>query len=83
MHPHFSLQKLTLELRNPFRLSYGVSDTREAYWLRLADDAGWGEGTIPPYYRVNDADMHAAWARLAAQERPLPDAVDDIPAWVG
>jgi len=83
MHPHFSLQKLTLELRNPFRLSYGVSDTREAYWLRLEDDAGWGEGTIPPYYRVNDADMHAAWARLAAQNRPLPDAVEDIPGWVG
>lgn len=83
MRAHFTIQKLTLELCNPFRLSYGVSNTREAYWLRLAEDAGWGEGSIPPYYGVNDADMHAAWERLAAQDRPLPDTIEEIPAWVG
>lgn len=83
MQPRFTVTKMILEMRNPFRLSYGVDDTREAYWLRLADDAGWGEGAIPPYYRVNDADMLAAWERLAAQEQPFPDAVEDIPAWVG
>jgi len=82
MQPRFTVTKMILEMRNPFRLSYGVSDTREAYWLRLADDAGWGEGAIPPYYRVNDADMLAAWERLAAQQQPFPDAVEDIPAWV-
>lgn len=80
---HFTFQKLVLEMRNPFRLSYGVSDTRDAYILRLADEAGLGEGSIPPYYRVDDSAMRATWQRLAEQQRPLPDAVEDIPAWVG
>ena len=41
-------EKIVLKLRNPFRLSYGVSETRQAFWLRLPGDEGWGEGTI--YY---------------------------------
>ena len=53
MASHLCWQTLTLKLRNPFRLSYGVADTRQAFWLRLAGDSGWGEGTIPPYYRVD------------------------------
>src|SRR4051812_21246593 len=50
--PRLTWHTLTLHLRNPFRLSYGVSETRQAFWLRLDNDEGWGEGTIPPYYRV-------------------------------
>ncbi len=76
-------QKFTLQLRNPFRLSYGVSETRQAFWLRLADDVGWGEGTIPPYYGVKDADMIAYWAMKARSDRPFPDDTDEIPDWVG
>lgn len=53
MASHLCWQTLTLKLRNPFRVSYGVTDTRQAFWLRLAGDSGWGEGTIPPYYRVD------------------------------
>jgi len=30
-------QPLVLHLRNPFRLSYGVSETRRAYWIRLRE----------------------------------------------
>jgi L-alanine-DL-glutamate epimerase-like enolase superfamily enzyme len=56
-------EKLTLELRNPFRLSYGVSDTRETYWLRLADDSGWGEATLPPYYGVDLTQMGVIGSR--------------------
>ena len=52
-----SWQKLTLQLRNPFHVSYGTSETRDAFWIRLADDQGWGEGTIPPYYRVDASAM--------------------------
>lgn len=81
--PHFTYQKLTLQLRNPFHLSYGVSDTREAYWIRLADDAGWGEGSIPPYYRVNQDEMIATWERLAKQDRPLPDDPEEVHGWIG
>jgi L-alanine-DL-glutamate epimerase-like enolase superfamily enzyme len=76
-------QKFTLQLRNPFRLSYGVSETRQAYWIRLADDEGWGEGTIPPYYGVKDADMITYWERMAQSRQPFPDDPADIPAWVG
>ena len=76
-------QKFTLQLRNPFRLSYGVSETRQAYWLRLAEDAGWGEGTIPPYYGVKDEDMTAYWAHKAQSTQPFPDDPSEIPAWVG
>lgn len=80
---HFTWQKLVLHLRNPFHLSYGVSNTREAFWIRLNDDAGWGEGTIPPYYRVDPGEMLACWERLAGQDRPLPDDLAEVAGWVG
>jgi L-alanine-DL-glutamate epimerase-like enolase superfamily enzyme len=73
---------LTLQLRNPFRLSYGVTETRQAYWIRLAEDEGWGEGTIPPYYRVDASAMTACWERAAKQTVPLPDEFDQIPHWL-
>jgi hypothetical protein len=57
-HRRLTWEAITLQLHRPFHLSYGVSETREAFWLRLAGDAGWGEGTIPPYYHVNQADIH-------------------------
>src|SRR5437762_2369698 len=73
---------LTLQLRNPFRLSYGTSETRQAFWIRLADDEGWGEGTIPPYYRVDPSEMIACWKRASEQELPLPDEIDRIAGWI-
>jgi L-alanine-DL-glutamate epimerase-like enolase superfamily enzyme len=76
-------QPITLNLRNPFRVSYGVSETRTAFWLRLAGDAGWGEGTIPPYYGVDTAAMTAYWAQMAQRAEPFPAGVGQIAAWVG
>ncbi|HPG21029.1 MAG TPA: hypothetical protein PLG58_10590 [Flexilinea sp.] len=38
--------ELILNLKSPFTVSYGSSDTRTAYWIRLEEDSGWGEGTI-------------------------------------
>ena len=76
-------EKIILKLRNPFRLSYGVSETREAYWLRLAEDAGWGEGTIPPYYGVDAGAMIELWAQAARRVDPLPDAIEAVEDWVG
>lgn len=81
--PILTWEKITLKLRNPFRLSYGVSDTRQAFWLRLAGDAGWGEGTIPPYYGVNEDSMTGFWAEAAKRTDPLPDDINGIEAWVG
>ena len=76
-------QKLTLKLRNPFRLSYGTSETRQAYWLRLWDESGWGEGTIPPYYGVDHAEMEAVWRRAANHPLDFPETPSEIPAWIG
>lgn len=77
-----SWEPITLKLRNPFRLSYGVSETRQAFWLRLPNDEGWGEGTIPPYYRVDPSAMTDYWARVRENLAPLPDDADNIPAWI-
>lgn len=76
-------QAIDLHLRNPFRIAHGVSETRQAFWLRLAGDTGWGEGTIPPYYRVDATAMTGFWAENARRQDPFPDDPAEIPRWVG
>ena len=83
MEPRLTWEKITLKLRNPFRLSYGTSEERQAYWIRLANDEGWGEGTIPPYYHVDQAETEAFGRRLQKTRLRFPDSVSDIGAWVG
>jgi L-alanine-DL-glutamate epimerase-like enolase superfamily enzyme len=80
--PCLRWERITLHLRNPFRLSYGVSEQRDAFWIRLTDDAGWGEGTIPPYYRVDASAMMECWERAARQNLPFPEEFDEIPHWL-
>jgi L-alanine-DL-glutamate epimerase-like enolase superfamily enzyme len=60
-----------------------VSETRQAFWLRLDGDEGWGEGTIPPYYHVNQAEMIAFWQAAAERQDAWPDDPQAIPAWLG
>jgi len=101
--PCLTYEAITLQLRNPFRLSYGVSETRRAFWLRLKEaaasagpaadsrareglgdgDAGWGEGTIPAYYHIPEAEMCAFWDVMARRRDPFPADPDVIAAWVG
>ncbi len=81
--PRLCWQRHTLHLRNPFRLSYGVSETRTSFWVRLADDSGWGEAAIPPYYGVPDTAMIAVWEAAARRLEPFPETVEGIAAWVG
>ncbi len=81
--PRLTWEAITLKLHNPFRLSTGVSTTRRAYWIRLKDDEGWGEGTIPPYYNVKDDDMIAFWDNASQQEIPFPDNPSEISSWIG
>jgi len=83
MSDKLSWQKITLRLRNPFRLSYGTSETRQAFWIRLKNDEGWGEGTIPPYYDVDLEDMVSVWQRAANNPKPFPNDPQEIPAWIG
>jgi L-alanine-DL-glutamate epimerase-like enolase superfamily enzyme len=81
--PHaLTWEKQTLKLRNPFRLAYGATEERQSFWLRLRNDEGWGEASIPPYYRVDAAEMIACWERANASGKPLPDTVHQIAAWV-
>ncbi len=81
--PRFTWERLTLKLVVPFRLSYGISTTREVFWLRLAGDEGWGESAIPPYYAISQAAMVAYWQDQAQRTDPFPDTVDAISHWVG
>ena len=81
--PRLTWEAITLQLRDPFRISYGVSETRQAFWLRLADDTGWGEGTIPSYYGISDEAITAVWQQAAQRQDPFPDKPADIPAWIG
>jgi L-alanine-DL-glutamate epimerase-like enolase superfamily enzyme len=78
-----SWQQITLRLRNPFGLSYGISDTRVAYLIRLANDEGWGEGTIPPYYGIESSAMTAFWDAAGEKGEPFPDDIELIDGWIG
>jgi L-alanine-DL-glutamate epimerase and related enzymes of enolase superfamily len=77
-----SWEALSLQLRTPFRLSYGATQERTAHWIRLRGDAGWGEGTIPPYYPVRPEAMRAYWERTALRAEPFPERMEDVFAWV-
>ena len=84
MNPEIlSWHKIILKLRNPFRISYGTSETREAFWVRLKNDEGWGEGTIPPYYGVELGVMEHLWESAANNPVPYPDDPALIPGWIG
>jgi L-alanine-DL-glutamate epimerase-like enolase superfamily enzyme len=80
--PRVSWETLTLKLRNPFRVSYGVSETRQAFILRLAGDEGLGEGTIPPYYRVDPTAMTTCWQRAAESDAPFPNEIAAVERWI-
>lgn len=82
-YPRLSWERLTLQLRNPFRIAHGTSQTRHAFWVRLAGDEGWGEGTIPPYYGIPDETMIAVWRAASERAEPFPDDPADIGDWVG
>jgi L-alanine-DL-glutamate epimerase-like enolase superfamily enzyme len=83
LQPRLTWERITLKLRNPFRLSYGTSEERQAYWLRLENDEGWGEGTIPPYYHVDQSETEAVWQAAAQSTIPFPERIEDIGKWVG
>ena len=81
--PRLVWQRLLLQLRTPFALAYGSTETRQAHWLRLAGDQGWGEEAIPPYYGVHDIEKEVYWMAQAQRVDPFPDNIAEIAAWVG
>lgn len=78
----FSWETIQLQLRIPFRLSYGVSEQRIAHWIRMRGDEGWGEGTIPPYYNVSRQSMLDYWQKQSERSDPLPTKFDEIRDWL-
>ncbi len=75
-------EPLLLQLRHPFVLSCGVSETRQSFWLRLRHDTGWGEAAIPPYYRVDPTEMIACWQKAVETNRAFPEDLDQVAAWI-
>lgn len=82
MEKRLSWTELTLNLRNPFTVAYGSSTSRTAYWIRLENDAGWGEGTIPFYYGIDFSTMTDYWDRAAEKQDPFPETIDSIRDWI-
>ncbi|NMB94399.1 MAG: dipeptide epimerase [Flexilinea flocculi] len=82
MNKRLTWTELTLNLKNPFTVSYGSSTTRTAYWIRLDNDEGWGEGTIPFYYGIDFKTMTDYWDRAAQKQEPFPESIEEIPQWI-
>ncbi len=78
----FSWETIQLQLRIPFRLSYGASEQRQAHWIRMRGDEGWGEGTIPPYYNISRQSMLEYWQKQSERLDPLPKRFDEIRDWL-
>ena len=78
----FTCETIQLQLRIPFRLSYGASEQRQAHWIRMRGDEGWGEGTIPPYYNISRQSMLDYWQKQSERVDPLPVSFDEIRDWL-
>lgn len=76
-------EKITLDLKVPFRLAHGVSESRRVHWIRLPRDEGWGEAAIPPYYQIPETEMVGLWEAKARSAVPLPNHLEKISDWVG
>jgi L-Ala-D/L-Glu epimerase len=83
MPSRLTWEPFTLRLRTPFRLSYGVTESRRTFLLRLAGDEGWGEAAMPPYYGVTDDELIGFWQGAAERLGPFPDDPADIAGCVG
>lgn len=81
--PRLLWQAIDLQLHNPFRVSHGVSTTRQMHWVRLAGDVGWGESAIPPYYGIAQEAITAVFDQAAQSSKPFPDDIAGIPDWIG
>ncbi len=65
-------EKFTIQLRRPFRIAYGSSDTRDTILVRVGsgDLTGHGEGALPPYYPSTARDCLEWMAALKLPELP-------------
>jgi len=79
----FVWEKITLELTNPIRIAYGESRIYHVYWIRLAEDSGWGETSIPSNAGNSEKEMLACWANVARSDKHFPVSVHQVHGWIG
>lgn len=79
----FVWEKIALELKNPFPVAYGESNIHHVYWIRLAEDNGWGEGTIPSFSGISDKELVACWVNVAHSDEHFPVSVHQVQGWIG
>ena len=79
----FVWEKITLELKNPNRISYGKSSKFQIYWIRLAGDNGWGETAIPCDGGNSDKEMLAFWEIVARSPVNFPVSIHQVHGWMG
>jgi L-alanine-DL-glutamate epimerase-like enolase superfamily enzyme len=76
-------KKISLELLRPFRIAYGVATIRDTHWIQLEDDSGWGEGVIPSYHQISNAELYACWHKASISEVPFPVSIHQVQGWIG
>ena len=79
----FVWEKIALELTNPIRIAYGENRIYHVYWIRLAEDSGWGEGAIPSNAGNLEKEMLAYWADAARSDVHFPVSIHQIHGWIG
>lgn len=79
----FVWEKITLELNNPFHIAYGERSIHNVYWIRLAEDNGWGEGAILSNRRNTEKEMVACWANVAQSDVHFPVSIHQVQGWIG
>ena len=79
----FVWEKIALELKNPSFIAYGKGSNINVYWIRLAEDSGWGEGMIPSNGGNADKEMVACWANAARSDVHFPVSIHQVHGWIG
>ena len=83
MPPLFAWEKINLILNTPRQRASGAVETFQTFWMKLDDDAGWGEAAIPAYYKSDTSAMTGYWDRLLRTKRRPPEDLQDVESWVG
>lgn len=81
--PHITVKMLNLNIRNSYCAVETPAESYMAFWLHLADDAGWGEGAVAESSgEVNHGEWITYWHRAAQPGTPYPQDAEEIEGWI-